>query len=236
VVDLASVQHLGPSRLTRRALASVNRDVRPVFLKGCGFADWEIAAAALHDDDLSQAQLTELTYEINRLKSSQPIQYYSVFISYSHGDLAFAKKLDHALDRYGIRCWRDEHQMLPGDDIYEQIDRGIKLWDKFLLCCSNHSLSSWWVDNEIDTVFDKERRLMKERGSKVFCLIPLDLDGYVHNDAFASGKKRQIESRVAADFRKWATDEDDFQRQVKRLIRALSLDNGGREPPPMSRL
>jgi hypothetical protein len=23
----------------------------------------------------------------------------------------------------GVRCWLDEKQMLPGDDIYEQVDR-----------------------------------------------------------------------------------------------------------------
>jgi hypothetical protein len=33
----------------------------------------------------------------------------------------------------------DEKQMLPGDDIYEQVDRGIRL-----LCFSQHSLTSWW--------------------------------------------------------------------------------------------
>ena len=27
----------------------------------------------------------------------------------------------------GVRCWLDEKQMLPGDDIYEQVDRGIRL-------------------------------------------------------------------------------------------------------------
>jgi hypothetical protein len=66
----------------------------------------------------------------------------------------------------GVRCWLDEKQMLPGDDIYEQVDRGIRIWDKVLLCCSKRSLSSWWVDSEINRAFEKERALMKERGRK----------------------------------------------------------------------
>jgi hypothetical protein len=74
---------------------------------------------------------------------NQPIQFYSVFISYSHEDKSFARRLYNELQGHGIRCWLDEHQLLPGDDIYEQVDHGIRLWDKILLCCSKHSLTSW---------------------------------------------------------------------------------------------
>src|SRR4051812_37529975 len=80
-----------------------------------------------------------------------PIQFYSCFISYSHTDKSFARRLHDQLQGRGIRCWLDEHQLLPGDDIYEQVDHGIRLWDKVLLCCSKASLTSWWVDNEINT-------------------------------------------------------------------------------------
>ncbi len=34
-----------------------------------------------------------------------------------------------------------EHDLLPSDNLYDQIDRGIKLWDKMLLCCSKAALT-----------------------------------------------------------------------------------------------
>jgi hypothetical protein len=180
--------------------------------------------------------MTEILYEVHSARASAPIQFYSVFISYSHADKHFAKRLFEELQRRGIRCWFDERDMLPGDDIYERVNHGIKLWDKMLLCCSKDSLTSWWVDNEIDTVFQKERELMKQRGKKTLALIPLDLDGYLLGNDWSSGKRQQILSRLAADFRGWESDHDKFQNQLKLVIAALSLNETGRQKPPQPML
>ena len=161
------------------------------------------------------------------------IDYFSCFISYSHADKSFATRLHDALQGKGIRCWLDEKQMRPGDDMYKEIDRGIRLWDKVLLCCSKDSLQeSWWVDNEIRIALDKERQLYKERGEQVLVLIPLNLDNYLL-DGWKSGKRQQIVDRVAADFTEWETDNAKFEAQFEQVVIALQTE---REAPPESKL
>jgi len=162
--------------------------------------------------------------------------FFSCFISYSHADAEFARRLYNTLHGIGIRCWMDEKELFPGVNLHEEIERGIRIWDKVLLCCSENSLdNSWWVDNEMETALQKEQQLFKERQRKVLVLSPLNLDGYIF-DKWQSGKKAQLTSRMVADFVNWKNDDAKFQAQIEQVIRSLRVDDGGKEPPPHSKL
>jgi hypothetical protein len=119
VLGLDTAQSDGPSSIGIDTIYNSHGNIPEVFLRGCG----------VPEDFITYA----------RSLTTKALDFYSCFISYSHADKPFARRLHDALQGRGIRCWLDEHQLLPGHDIFEEVDRGIRLWDKVLLCCSKDS-------------------------------------------------------------------------------------------------
>lgn len=217
-LGLNKIRHDGPSVLGPETLHTLPIPLPLTFMRGCGLTAQDMETIS------------------SRLATQSTEEYYSCFISYSHTDREFAKRLHERLQAHGINCWLDEHQLLPGDDIYDGIDRGVRLWDKVLLCASKASLTSWWVDKELAIALEKEKRLWMQRGARLLALIPLDLDGFLRTGAWQDGKASEIRRRIAADFRGWEEDPVTFERQFERVVRALRVNPHSAPAPPQPKL
>lgn len=134
---LETCRHGGPSVVDFRTLAK-SHPLPLEFLRGVGLPD----------------------NLINYLPSllNQPIQYYSCFISYSSKDDDFAKRLHADLQSKGVRCWFTPHDLPIGGKILDEIDTAIRLRDKVLLILSEHSIGSDWVEDEVKTAYEEERK------------------------------------------------------------------------------
>lgn len=141
------------------------------------------------------------------------IEYYSCFISYSHKDEEFAKRLHNDLQAKGVRCWFAPHEMKIGDKIRPTIDDSIRLHDKLLLILSDNSVQSNWVEHEV------EHALYLETERKKPVLFPVRIDEAIMESTtgWAGNVKRQ---RHICDFTKWK-QHDAYKSAFDRLLRDL---------------
>jgi uncharacterized protein YjbI with pentapeptide repeats len=220
VGGLADVVHHGPSSVDHLTLAKSRGQIPEAFLKGCGFQDWEVAAAKLHDPDLSGDQVTDILYEIDRLRGESPIQINPLFISYSREDCRFVETLEPRFDQKRIRYWRDVHHSTAGP-LEEQIDRAIRVNPTFLLVLSEHSVESDWVEMETE----KARRLEKElrrRGEPRHVLCPVGLDAAWETAAWPERLMNQIKKYNILDFSGWE-EEEALEGMFGRLLEGLGI-------------
>jgi hypothetical protein len=192
VTGLETCNHYGPSVIDHRTLQK-SRSLPMLFLRGVG--------------------LPERLIEYLPTLLNQAIQYYSCFISYSTKDQEFAERIHSDLQNKGVRCWFAPHDMPIGGKILDEIDTSVRLRDKLLLILSENSINSEWVEIEVTTAFEEERKHRK------IVLFPIRLD-----DAVIDAKEPwagQLRRRNIGDFRKWK-DHDAYTRSFDRVLRDLA--------------
>jgi TIR domain len=145
---------------------------------------------------------------------SKSIQYYSCFIGYSSKDDEFAKRIHADLQSNGARCWFAPHDLPIGGKILDEIDAAIRLRDKVLLVLSEHSIRSDWVEDEVKTAFEEERR----RGQTV--LFPVRIDDSIMETKEAWAAKLRSDRNIG-DFRPWR-NHDEYQHVFERVLRDLT--------------
>jgi uncharacterized protein YjbI with pentapeptide repeats len=192
VVGLETCTHGGPSIIDFRTLQA-SPSLPLAFLRGVGLPDTVI--------------------DYLRSLTGQPIQFYSCFISYSHRDEEFAQQLHADLQNKGVRCWYAPHDLPIGGKILDEIDAAIRLRDKVLLILSEQSIRSDWVEDEVKTAFEEER---KRRQTVLF---PLRLDNAIMETKEAWASKLRADRHIG-DFRQWKSP-DQYQRTLDRVMRDL---------------
>ncbi|MDQ3934219.1 MAG: toll/interleukin-1 receptor domain-containing protein [Actinomycetota bacterium] len=78
------------------------------------------------------------------------------FISYSHRDRDVAFALRDCLDRNGVRVWIDVWRMGIGRRITEELGHALAGSNYVVVLASPHSMSSPWVQAELDTALQAE--------------------------------------------------------------------------------
>lgn len=193
VNGLESVQHNGPSTIGVDTIYKSRGNIPEVFLRRAGVPE------------------NFITY-MHSL-AEQSIQFYSCFISYSSKNQTFADRLYADLLNKGVRCWLASEDLKIGAKTRVAIDESIRVHDKLLLVLSKHSVESDWVEQEVETALDRER---KEKRTVLF---PIRLDDEVMK--IDSGWPALIKnSRNIGDFRKWRNPEA-YQKVLDRLLRDL---------------
>jgi TIR domain-containing protein/pentapeptide repeat protein len=197
VKGLDTVRHVRPSSISLDTLILSHGSIPEVFLRGAG---------------VQEPIIEQIPALIGSLK---PIDYYTCFISYSSMDEDFAERLYADLQSNGVRCWFAPHDLRTGQRIRHGIDEAIRQHEKLLLILSEHSVTSTWVEFEVEAALDKEKN-----GSEV--LFPIRLDPTVLNSnvVWASHLKR---TRNIGDFTRWK-NHDDYQKAFTRLLRDLKAE------------
>ena len=194
-IGLETADHRGPSTIGIDSFYLSGGNIPPGFLRGAGVPEPFIASMK------------------SLVAAMSPIEFYSCFISYSSKDQEFAERLHVDLRSRNVRCWFAPEDLKIGDRLRPSFDEAIRVHDKLMVLLSVHSVRSEWVEKEVETAFEKERR------EKRTVLFPIRLDDAVMEtqEAWAADIRR---TRHIGDFREWKK-HDAYKKALERLLRDL---------------
>jgi uncharacterized protein YjbI with pentapeptide repeats len=187
---LEAVKHTGPSTIGIDTIYRSKGQISKVFLRGAGISDQFIA--------------------LRKSLLARPSKFSTCFISYSTKDQGFANSLHSDLQRKGVRAWLATKDLKIGGIFRADIEKGIREHDKLLLVLSEDSIASYWVRDEVEAAFEKERK------QKRIVLVPIRLDDAVMETQEAWAAKIRRERNIG-DFRKWRKREE-YKKALEKLL------------------
>ncbi len=159
--------------------------------------------------------LPEIFVEYMPSLTAIPLQFETCFISHSSKDEAFAARLYKDLQEAKVRCFYAPKDLRIGSIIRDSVESAIHLNDRLLLVLSKHSISSQWVEHEVEAALERERSENRP------LLFPIMIDGAVMTTAkgWAANLRRQ---RHIGDFRQWA-NQSAYREGLQKLLSDLQV-------------
>jgi hypothetical protein len=200
---LESIQHTCASAVSVDCLYRSLGPLPQSFLKGVGFPPIFI------------------DFLPSLLQAERGIEFHSCFISYSHRDEVFARRLWSTLRSRDIRVWYAPEDLRGGQKLIDQIDSAIQMHDKILIVLSEASIASSWVETEV-------RRAKKHEDAdcvrKLFPIRMCDMGVLKSWSCFDSDSgrdlAREIREYYMPDFSEW-NNAVSFERECNRLCEDL---------------
>lgn len=129
----------------------------------------------------------------------------SIFLSHTHADKPFVRRLAEDLHKAGAKVWLDEAEINIGDSLIEKIRQAIDTMEYVAVVLSPESVASAWVKHEVDIAMHQE---LEGRQVKVLPLLyrRCDLPGF-------------LKGKYYADF----TEEHRYSEALGLLLRRLGL-------------
>lgn len=184
-----------------------------LYRSGGGISEGFLRASGVHESLIELQQ--SLTRDIGPLEDC--------FISCTQADRPFAEALQTDLKARGLRCWvfSDDVRGNPlverhSTSDQEEIERGVREYDRLIVLCSQAALESETVRNDIAGAKD----LQQKQDKWILYLVALD-------DAVVSprgrGLARDLSSEhVVFDLRGRDSDSEGYQSELAKLLEALS--------------
>ena len=155
----------------------------------------------------------------------------SIFLSHTHADKPFVRKLAADLEAHGIQYWLDEAEIQVGQSLIEKIREGLDSVDFVAAILSPNSITSPWVQRELDVAMNQEILGGQIKVLPILyrsCELPGFLLGkfyadFTEEESYASALKRLVEG-MGLVFNKSVLDKSlRGPRSEKPWIKRLSL-------------
>ena len=150
----------------------------------------------------------------------------SGFLSHSTQDKTFCRRLPQNLKANGVASWYFPESAAWGQSVWGEINRGIQIYDRLLLVCSEHSLTSGPVLRELERALQREDDERRQTGVDRQILFPITLDNYVF-DKWQHPRRADVLAKVIGNFQGTKRSRTKYAAAFAELLKHLQP----KEPP-----